>query len=103
MRISAAAWTLGIVLAVTVALGLSGAQRPVDSTAGAWPSFRGSEASGVADGQNLPDTWKVQTGQNILWRTPIPGLAHSSPIVWGDRLFVTSAVSSNPNATFRPG
>src|SRR4030095_333664 len=70
---------------------------------GSGPSFRGLEASGVADGQNLPDTWNVQTGSNVLWRTSIPGLSHSSPIVWGNRLFVTTAVSSNPNATFRPG
>ena len=46
---------------------------------------RSATPSGVADGQNLPDTWDVKTGENILWRTPIPGLAHSSPIVWGDR------------------
>ena len=70
---------------------------------GSWPSFRGTEASGVSDGQNLPDKWNVSTGENILWKTPIPGLAHSSPVVWGNSLFVTSAVSSNPNATFRPG
>ncbi len=68
-----------------------------------WPSFRGNQASGIADGQNLPDTWNVKTGENILWRSPVPGLAHSSPIVWGDRIFVTSAVSSDPKATFRPG
>ena len=71
--------------------------------AGSWPSFRGLRASGVADGQNLPDRWDAAKGENILWRTPIPGLAHSSPVVWGNRIFVTSAVSSNPNATFRPG
>lgn len=70
---------------------------------GSWPSFRGPLGSGVADGQNLPDTWDGATGQNILWRTPIPGLAHSSPIVWGDRVFVTTAVSSNPKSTFKPG
>ena len=85
-----------------LALSLAGAQQPAGA-AGAWPSFRGREAAGVADGQNLPDKWNAQTGQNILWRTPIPGLAHSSPIVWGDRLFVTSAISTDPNATFRPG
>ena len=73
------------------------------SAAGSWPSFRGTQAAGVADNQQLPDRWDVKTGENILWRTPIPGLAHSSPIVWGDRVFVTSAVSQNPNATFRPG
>ena len=68
-----------------------------------WPSFRGPEASGIADGQNLPDQWNPKTGQNILWRMPIPGLAHSSPVVWGDRIFLTSAVSSDAKATFRPG
>ena len=46
---------------------------------GTWPSFRGPNASGVADGQNLPDTWNITTGENILWRIRIPGLAHSSP------------------------
>jgi outer membrane protein assembly factor BamB len=70
---------------------------------GSWPSFRGPVASGVSEGQNLPDHWNTKTGENILWRTPIPGLAHSSPVVWGDRVFVTSAVSSDPKATFRPG
>jgi outer membrane protein assembly factor BamB len=70
---------------------------------GSWPSFRGPQASGVAAGQQLPDHWDPKTGENILWRTPIPGLAHSSPIVWGDRVYVTTAVSENPNATFKPG
>jgi outer membrane protein assembly factor BamB len=70
---------------------------------GNWPSFRGPQASGIAEGQNLPDAWNGKTGENILWRTSIPGLAHSSPVVWGNRIFVTSAVSSDPKATFRPG
>ena len=70
---------------------------------GSWPTFRGPQASGIAEGQNLPDRWDAKTGENILWRTPIPGLAHSSPVVWGNRIFVTSAVSSDPKATFRPG
>lgn len=73
------------------------------SDAGSWPSFRGQLAAGVAEGQNLPDSWNGATKENVLWRTPIPGLAHSSPVVWGNRIFVTSAVSSNPDATFRPG
>lgn len=78
--------------------------RPTPPTQrGSWPSFRGPQASGIAEGQNLPDQWNAKTGENILWRIPIPGLAHSSPIVWGDRIFVTSAVSSDPKATFRPG
>lgn len=71
--------------------------------AGSWPSFRGPQASGVAERQNLPDRWDGKTGENILWRTPIPGLAHSSPVVWGNQIFVTSAASRDPDATFRPG
>ena len=70
---------------------------------GNWPSFRGPQAAGVADGQQLPDSWNGQKGENILWRTSIPGLGHSSPIVWGDRLFVTSAISSRAGATFKTG
>ncbi|HEX8474637.1 MAG TPA: PQQ-binding-like beta-propeller repeat protein [Pyrinomonadaceae bacterium] len=78
--------------------------RPEPNTPdGNWPSFRGPQASGVAARQNLPDRWDAKTGENILWRTPLPGLAHSSPVVWGNRIFVTSAVSSDPKASFRPG
>jgi outer membrane protein assembly factor BamB len=73
------------------------------SAAGAWPSFRGRLASGIADDQHLPDRWDPRTSENILWRTTIPGLGHSSPIVWGDHVFVTSAVSSRGKATFKPG
>ena len=78
--------------------------RPLNSSKHSnWPSFRGTEASGISDGQNLPDKWNAQSGENILWKTPIPGLAHSSPVVWGDQVFVTTAVSTDPKATFRPG
>jgi outer membrane protein assembly factor BamB len=73
------------------------------SDKGSWPSFRGPHASGIAEGQNLPDQWNPKTGENVLWRTEIPGLAHSSPVVWGNRIFVTSAVSSDPKASFKPG
>ncbi len=76
---------------------------PAAPATGSWPSFRGPLASGVADGQRLPERWDGTTGNHILWRAEVPGLAHSSPVIWGDRIFVTSAVSSDPNATFRPG
>jgi len=68
-----------------------------------WPSFRGSHAGGVADGQNLPDRWNGVSGENIKWKTGIPGLAHSSPVIWGDRLYVTTAISSQSGATFKHG
>lgn len=57
-----------------------------------WPQFRGPDGSGVAEGQNLPVDWSVADGRNILWRVPIEGLAHSSPIVWGDRVYLTTAI-----------
>src|SRR5436309_3520763 len=58
-----------------------------------WPSFRGPGARGIAEGFATPTTWDVENGKNVRWKTPIPGLGHSSPIVWGNRIFVTSAIS----------
>lgn len=88
---------------VAVAVGLGAvvslpAQADLD-----WPSFRGPRASGVADGQDLPSTWNAATGEHVRWQRRIPGLAHSSPIAAGGRVFVTTAVSSRADATFRPG
>lgn len=68
-----------------------------------WPQFRGPNASGIADGQDPPVEWNAETGEGVAWKTEIPGLAHSSPIVWGDRLFVTTAVSSEEDVAFRSG
>ncbi len=68
-----------------------------------WPSFRGPYASGVADGQNAPTTWDAPTMKNIRWKTPIPGLGHASPIIWGDRIFVATAISGEPDPEFRHG
>ena len=68
-----------------------------------WPSFRGTEASGVADGQFPPAIWDVEKGSNIAWKTAIPGLANSSPIVWGDRVFITTAITSDPESKLRHG
>lgn len=83
-----------------------GESRPLLAPApakGSWPSFRGPRASGIAEGQDLPDHWNGESGENVLWKTRIPGLAHSSPVVWGERLFVATAVSSLGDASFRPG
>jgi outer membrane protein assembly factor BamB len=58
-----------------------------------WPSFRGADATGVEAAGQPPATWDVAAGTNVAWKTPIPGLGHSSPVVWGDRVFVTTAVA----------
>jgi outer membrane protein assembly factor BamB len=68
-----------------------------------WPQFRGPGASGVADGQAPPTTWDAEKGTHVRWKTPIPGLGHGCPVVWGDRVFVVTAVSSNPKDALRPG
>ena len=75
----------------------------VAASAQDWPSFRGPTASGVADGQNLPVGWDAQQRVGVLWKTAVHGLAHSSPVVWGDRVFLTTAVSGKPDATFKAG
>jgi len=68
-----------------------------------WPSFRGPDGTGVGDGQQPPVTWDIKAGKNVRWKTPIPGLGHSCPVVWGNRVFVTTAVSSDPDPKIRIG
>jgi outer membrane protein assembly factor BamB len=59
----------------------------------AWPQFRGPGGAGVADGAALPERWS--TTENVAWVADVPGRGWSSPIVWGDRVFVTTAVNAN--------
>jgi outer membrane protein assembly factor BamB len=68
-----------------------------------WPSFRGEAAAGNGDGQGALAEWDVSSGKGIKWKTPIPGIANASPIVWGDRVLVTTAVSKAGDNTFRTG
>src|SRR3954470_16875493 len=55
-----------------------------------WPQWRGPQLNGHSSETNLPLRWSKS--DNIAWKTPIPGKGHSSPIIWGDRVFVTSAL-----------
>src|SRR5579872_1180288 len=85
---------------------IAGASFPLlvwSAMAGDWPQFRGPAGSGVGDGTKTPVRWDVTKGANILWSAEIPGLANSSPIVWGDRVFITTAISSDAKQTFRTG
>jgi len=56
-----------------------------------WPQFRGPGAMGVADNPDLPDHWS--TNENVAWKTEVPGRGWSSPIVWGERVFLTTVAS----------
>lgn len=68
-----------------------------------WPSFRGDGGAGNGDGQRAVTDWDVVTGRNIRWKTPIPGVANSSPIVWGNRVFATTAISRAGDNSFKTG
>ena len=94
---------LGVVVSVLGAVSVGRGESPgagaasnavkpsVTATASSqWPQFRGPGSSGVSDGVGLPDTWSDTA--NVVWKTSIPGRGWSSPIVWGDRVFLTSAI-----------
>jgi len=56
-----------------------------------WPRFRGPGGLGISAYTNVPSSWNGQTGEGILWKTPVPLPGESSPIVWGNRVFLTGA------------
>ncbi|MGH9846561.1 MAG: PQQ-binding-like beta-propeller repeat protein [Blastocatellia bacterium] len=58
-----------------------------------WPQWRGPQGHGISDEKNLPDEWSAT--KNILWKTPISGRGHSSPIVWGNRIFLTTDIEGD--------
>jgi len=57
-----------------------------------WPQFRGAQSLGVSEDPNLPDKWSAT--ENVAWKTDIPGVGWSSPIVWGNQIFLTSVVNT---------
>lgn len=74
-----------------------------DETLRDWPSFRGPMASGVAIGCNPPAKWNMSTGENVLWKSPIKGLGHGSPVIWNDRLIVTTAINTQKKDDLKVG
>ncbi len=86
MKLRSIIFVLVIALLSTVTL--------LNATAGAssstnWPQWRG-DGQGISTGKNLPTEWSAT--KNIKWKTPIGGRGHSSPIIWGKRIFLTSAI-----------
>jgi outer membrane protein assembly factor BamB len=92
-------------------LGLAALSVPSLAAAGAaaprpgvdWPQFRGIRATGVSEGFAVPTAWDVAKGQGIRWKTPIPGLGHSSPIVWGDLACLSTSISGRRDAGLKVG
>ena len=66
-----------------------------------WPQFRGPGARGVAKGKGLPTTWS--TTENVKWCVPVPGRGWSSPDIWGDKVFLSSAISTGKEKTVKKG
>src|SRR5205823_4839589 len=54
-----------------------------------WPRFRGPNGTGISADKDIPVKWDEKEG--ILWKAALPGLGQSSPVVWGDRVFLTTA------------
>lgn len=63
-----------------------------------WPGWRGPGSLGISSEKGIPVKWDMS--KNVKWKAEVPGLGHSSPIVWGNRVFVTTAVSSNPKEDY---
>lgn len=68
----------------------TGASQKTPSSIVNWPQFRGPESAGIGLSSKLPIKWSATQG--VAWRTPLPGRSWSSPIVWGDKLFVTCVI-----------
>jgi len=66
-----------------------------------WPQFRGPGARGVTTNAHFPDHWSAS--DNVAWTAPIPGRGWSSPIVWGDRVFLTTAINSGTSEPPKKG
>jgi len=86
MKINPSVFVLTVI--VLAVLNSSGAPLPETN----WPQFRGPGARGVSTNTNLPDRWS--STENVSWKTEIPGRGWSSPIVWGEHVFLTTAISS---------
>src|SRR6185436_17494581 len=68
----------------------SGSGAPVVSGEENWAQWRGPNGSGVSAAKNLPTEWSETN--NVQWKTAIPGRGHSSPIIWGNRIFLTTSI-----------
>jgi len=68
-----------------------------------WSGYRGNFARGSLDNVNLPDRWDIENSVNVLWKIRVPGLALSSPVIWDDRLFITTAISNSDTYGLKTG
>lgn len=84
--------TCAVAVGVLAVLEHAPRAQPAAPPAAAWPQFRGASAGVAADDPALPERWSET--ENVVWKIDIPGRSWSSPVVWGDHVFVTSAVNA---------
>ena len=91
--------------AATLALAILAPARAADEPRPGvdWPGFRGIRATGVAEGFPTATTFDVASGANVKWKTEVAGLAHSSPVIWGNDLFITTAIAAEGTADLKVG
>jgi outer membrane protein assembly factor BamB len=68
-----------------------------------WPSFRGPSGLGFIENAKPPTIWNAETDEHIKWKTAIPGLGHSSPVIWDNYVFVTTAVNTSASESLKVG
>ena len=68
-----------------------------------WPAYRGYMSSGILDQSNLPEFFSIDKSVNLKWKIALPGLGLSSPVVWDDRLFITTAVGKTDKEGIKTG
>ena len=87
-------------LAIIIAVSLLSALAAPAATANDWPAWRGPTLNGVAHAGQVPPTTFSET-TNVKWKTPIPGRGHSSPIIVGQRIILTTADKQRPTVPKR--
>jgi outer membrane protein assembly factor BamB len=84
-----------LMFACAMVSGFSGPARTKASSSGSnWAQWRGPDSQGISNEKNLPTEWSET--KNVLWKTPLPGLGFSSPIIWDKKVFLTTAIEGGP-------
>ena len=83
-----------------IIIGIAWAQHPSQAAGENWPQWRGPYQTGVSDAENLPTTWSGT--ENIVWKTALPSWSGGTPIVWGDKIFLTSPTKGTGESATPP-
>ena len=87
MRILTSCIPAACATAIFIALGTAPQTAPVDEN---WAQWRGPDGLGIAAGTSYPDEWSAD--KNVAWKIPVEGRGHSTPVIWGDHLFLTTSI-----------